>query len=88
MRRKKAFDLVFLDPPYAMGVLPEVLRTLVDYRLLRPNAKLVCESAAEGDVFGNDAALESRFEVLRRARYGVAYVTVLQWKDESGEAEA
>ena len=88
IRRKKAFDLVFLDPPYAMGVLPEVLRTLIDYRLLRPNAKLVCESANERDVFGTDATLESRFEVLRRARYGVAYVTVLQWKGERGEAEA
>ena len=28
MRKKKRFDIVFLDPPYALGVLPQVLQTL------------------------------------------------------------
>ena len=85
LRRKKRFDLVFLDPPYAMGVIPEVLRTLCDYGLLADGAKIVCESADDADVFGTDAALESHFDVLRATRYGVAFVTVLQYREGTEE---
>ena len=85
MRKKKRFDIVFLDPPYALGVLPQVSQTLLDFDLLQPHAKIVCESAEEQDVFGQDAALEARFDRLRCTRYGAAFVTVLQCK-EGGEA--
>ena len=81
LRRKKRFDLVFLDPPYAMGVIPTVLDRLADYGLLTDGAKVVCESANEGDVFGDDAELGENFTVLRAARYGAAFVTVLQYQE-------
>lgn len=78
--RKRVFDIVFLDPPYAMGVLPETLRRLLEYGLLSDGAKLVCESAEEGDVFGGEADLSSHFSIVRSARYGAAFVTVLQYE--------
>lgn len=84
-RRKKQFDLVFLDPPYALGVVPQALRRMTDLGLLRPNAKIVCETAAPEDVFAGDADLESQFEILRTSHYGVAYVTVLQHKTDNRE---
>jgi 16S rRNA (guanine966-N2)-methyltransferase len=39
-----AFDLVFLDPPYADACLPRVLAGLVAARLLAPGALVVAES--------------------------------------------
>ncbi len=81
-RRKRSFDLVFLDPPYAKGLLPEVLQTLLAFRLLKSGAKLICETAEADDVFAGDAALSSHFEVLRVSRYGAACVTILQTKEE------
>lgn len=84
-RRKRRFDLVFLDPPYAMGVIPDVLRKLRDGGLLSDGAKIVCESANDADVFGADASLGSDFEVIRTARYGVAVVTVLQYQKRTEE---
>jgi hypothetical protein len=56
--------------------------------LLAPDAKIVCESAASEDVFAGDEALASCFEVLRTAKYGVAYVTVLRYTSNGGEGEA
>lgn len=84
-RRKKQFDLVFLDPPYALGLLPRALQGLLSYGLLRDGAKLVCETAEETDVFGTDEALQNHFEILRTVRYGVACVTVLQYKSDNGK---
>lgn len=86
MRKKKRFDIVFLDPPYALGVLPDALQGLIDFDLLRPNAKIVCESADEKDVFGENQELAASFDCLRCVRYGAAVVTVLRRKN-SGEEE-
>ena len=38
----------------------------------------MCESADFAHVFGGDAELASRFEIIREARYGVACVTVMR----------
>ena len=83
---KHRFDVVFLDPPYALGAMPEVLRSLTDLHLLSPNAVVVCETADEGDVFGKDQDLRQGFEVMRGVRYGAAFVTLLRWTGEGDEA--
>lgn len=83
-RGKRRFDLVFLDPPYALGLIPGALRQMTKYGLLPAGSTVVCESAAEGDVFGGDERLQSFFEVLRAVRYGAAFVTVLRLKEEAG----
>ncbi|MCQ2423422.1 MAG: 16S rRNA (guanine(966)-N(2))-methyltransferase RsmD [Clostridia bacterium] len=41
---KEQYDIVFLDPPYASGLLPEALRKLSDAGLFAPGAIIVCES--------------------------------------------
>ncbi len=78
---REPFDLVFLDPPYAQGFLPEALRLLVANGLLANGALVVCESGAEADVFSGDDALAARFEVMKQARYGAAFVTILNYKE-------
>ena len=85
-RRKRRFDLVFLDPPYALGVMPAVLSALTEEDLLTPNAIVVCETAGEDDVFGGNEKLRARFDLVRGVRYGAAYVTVLRLcKSEEAE---
>ncbi len=80
---EQPFHLVFLDPPYHAGLLPESLRLLKEKRLLAPGAVIVCESAAHEDVFGDDERLASCFRVLKRTRYGIAHITVLCTEEES-----
>ncbi len=86
MRGKSRFGVVFLDPPYALGVTPRVLETLLECGLLEDGARIVCESAEENDVFGGNGQLAARFEILRTARYGAAFVTVLTPRTEEGDA--
>ena len=82
MKGKRRFDLVFLDPPYALGLLPRTLSLLIEYGLLSDDARVVCESADERDVFGGDESLSDCYEIVRATRYGAAYVTVLTPKGE------
>ena len=69
--RGERFDIVFLDPPYAMNVLSTVLDEL--YTMLKPTSTVVCES-------GIDIAesISAKYEIIKNAKYGVAYVTILK----------
>lgn len=81
-RGKRRFDLIFLDPPYARKLVPDALQQLKKYRCLSPHATVVCECGSGEDVFGADAALAALFTVRKETKYGVAYVTVLEYQGE------
>ncbi len=70
----KKFDIVFLDPPYKLGMIPEVLTVLYPY--LKPTSVVVCES-------GNDISdrIDERYDIKKRSKYGVAYVMLLKIKE-------
>lgn len=80
----KKFDLVFIDPPYASTLVFDALACLLKYGLLKPTSILVCESGSELCLEEN-VDLANAFDVVKRARYGVAYVTILQPKKEREE---
>ena len=86
-RGRGQYDLVFLDPPYDAGVIPSVLKDLLRYDLLKPSFTIVCETRDAKDVFGGDKALEARFSVRKQAKYGVAFVTILEPGEGSGSEE-
>ena len=48
--RREAFDLVFLDPPYASGVLEEALAVLAGSSLLAEGALIVAETGLGRDL--------------------------------------
>lgn len=80
--RGEGFSLVFLDPPYGLGLLPRCLSLLAENGALRAGGLVICEAAAYADVFLDDAALAARYEVIRQARYGVAHITILRLLEE------
>lgn len=41
------FDLIFLDPPYRKGLLPQVLDQIVALHLLKPDGKIYLEHESE-----------------------------------------
>ena len=75
------FDLVFLDPPYALGAVPTVLREMLRRELLLPGALILCETGAPEDVFDGDP-LASAFDVRRQVRHGAAHITLLARRGE------
>ena len=81
------FDIVFLDPPYALGAVPISLSFLIERGLLKESAIVVCETGAAEDVFAGDKSLEACFAIKRQTRYGAACVTVLERALEGGLTE-
>ncbi|MBE6597218.1 MAG: 16S rRNA (guanine(966)-N(2))-methyltransferase RsmD [Ruminococcaceae bacterium] len=72
----RKFDIVFLDPPYASELCLSSLCGLLDADMLKPSSIIVCETGEE-DLFKGNRTIESRFEVIKKAKYGRAYITIL-----------
>ena len=69
---REKFGLIFLDPPYKSGLVPEMLEKLEKGGLVAEGGLIVCESDAE-----QPFSLPG-YELKKHAKYGRAYVTVLR----------
>jgi 16S rRNA (guanine966-N2)-methyltransferase len=81
-RSPQAFDLVFLDPPFAAGWLPE-LCTLLEVRgWLAPRAFVYLECAASDAA----VALPDAWETLRETRAGEVRAVLARRRDAASTA--
>ena len=78
-RGRDPFDIVFIDPPYAMKACKAAVEAILTNRLLKSGGILVLESA-EPDPLGVGTPILEQFEVLKSTRYGAAYVNILSLK--------
>lgn len=62
------YDLVFIDPPYAMQCCVDAARRLADSELIMPGAILVLESGEE--VIDTNSCELSDFEFVKSTSYG------------------
>lgn len=76
-RDREPWDLIFIDPPYRLGAVPDALARVLDAGCAAPGCLLVCESG-EPEIFGGNADLAARFEVVKAARYSITYITILR----------
>ena len=80
-RARGQYDIVFIDPPYALRAVCPALEIMLKKNLLKPTSIIICESE-EADIFENNSSLGEQFEVIRRAKYGMAHITLLKLKGE------
>lgn len=76
-----AFDIVFIDPPYASDLVKKSLALLLKARAIKPTTIIVCESNAEIKI-EDDEELKHAYEVVKSAKYGIAHVNILTVKGE------
>ena len=69
---REKFDLVFLDPPYASGLLEQSLELLAEIDIVAGNGIIVCESGAEASL----PELSDPYEKGREYRYGKIKLTL------------
>ncbi len=76
---KDKYDLVFIDPPYAMECCKDALMRLSEASLLEGGAIVVLESGTE-DISAGDI---SGFEVIKSTHYGKkTFVNILLYRGE------
>ena len=73
----KKFDIVFLDPPYALKMYNPALKAMLDKDVLKPTSLIICESG-EDAIFDGDSALEKKFTVEKTSKYSRTVITILR----------
>ncbi|EEU30641.1 RNA methyltransferase, RsmD family [Limosilactobacillus coleohominis 101-4-CHN] len=76
--QEKQFDLVFLDPPYAKQQIVKDIQMMVDQKLLKPDALVVCETNQEADL----PIDLTGFQLFRQHEYGITVLTIYQYQGE------
>lgn len=77
---KLKFDLVFIDPPYAMECSYDALLRLVDANMLERGAIVVLESGTEEIDFGG----AKDFEIIKSTHYGKkTFLNIVLFRGES-----
>ncbi len=79
---KRSYSLVFLDPPYAEGLLPGVLKKLSDNRMLRRGAIVVCECGSD-DSYEKVVPSDCGYTLRREAVYSSTRLFLLDYEGEA-----
>lgn len=67
------FDLIFLDPPYKMKVMEEILTFINDNGMLNKNGTIVCETLKE-----DNFSLKEGLKIIKSVEYGISKITYIQ----------
>ncbi|MBQ7374712.1 MAG: 16S rRNA (guanine(966)-N(2))-methyltransferase RsmD [Clostridia bacterium] len=83
---REKYDLVFIDPPYAMNLCKKTVEALLRYDVLCDGAIVVLESGEEE--ISLEAEPYSAFEVIKSTSYGKKTAVNILLYRKSKEAEA
>lgn len=76
-RGKESFDLIFLDPPYALRLIPSLLQKIDQAGILAPNGKILCESEQEEPPTAPDSLV-----LQKHVRYGRVFISLFTHRME------
>ena len=65
------FDIIFLDPPYKMHILNNIMNYLVENDLLNDNGIIVCE--IDNQYLDNNI---KKLELIKQKKYGTTYLYI------------
>ena len=68
-RNNKKFDIIILDPPYALNLINDCINKIYEYDLLNDGGIIVCEYEAEN-------VNTDLFELIKEKKYSSKYVRI------------
>ncbi len=74
---RDAFDIIFIDPPYAEHCAGDAIERTLKAGLAHGGALFIAESE-EADIFDGREDIRARFEVVKHKKYGRTYITILR----------
>lgn len=77
-----AFDIIFIDPPYALDLWQPILQSLLERGLIHTDSTIYLESDKPIDTVLDDKMLE-QFTTLKSTKVGQAMAYLLMLKDEN-----
>lgn len=70
---KKRFDTVFLDPPYASGLVADAIDSILALDILNPGGIIVAEHSADVEILAPES-----MDISTKKRFGDTAVTIIR----------
>ncbi|MBQ1826676.1 MAG: 16S rRNA (guanine(966)-N(2))-methyltransferase RsmD [Erysipelotrichaceae bacterium] len=74
---KQSFDLIYLDPPYRLQAISEIVKQVSANELIAKNGIIIAETLKEEEI-----EVPSGFEKEKEAFYGITKITYIRFKGE------
>lgn len=71
-KNTETFHYIFVDPPYSLGIIPEVIKKILKYGALAPDGIIICENDEES--IDEDILSSLGAEVKKKYKYGKTYI--------------
>ncbi len=71
-KNKEKFHYIFVDPPYGLGIIPEVVKKIIKYDALADGGVIVCEN--DEDSLDLEVLESVGAEVKKKYKYGKTYI--------------
>lgn len=75
--KKEAFDIIFMDPPYAQDIIGETIMKIADYGLLNDSGYIIIEHSSEKPITHLD-----KFQLWKEKNYKTTTMTFLKLREE------
>ena len=72
LKSGEKFDIIFLDPPYASGLLQQAMEEIIAFDICRPHGIIIAESTEDAVL----PAVEAPYSLYREYHYGKIKLTV------------
>lgn len=79
---KDSYDLIFIDPPYADRNVIDAVERILKAKIANTGCIFVLESGEDMEPKNYDI-ISDNFEVIKKQKYGRAFVTILRYKGDS-----
>lgn len=77
--KESSFDIIFVDPPYASGLIDPVLNKIKSNKILKSQGIIIIEHSPDVNV--NETAKTLNLEIFKEKKYGDTAITILKEKD-------
>lgn len=79
-KRQDSYDIIFLDPPYRLNIIDEILIYLVDHHMINDEAYVICQSQKqtyEPKEFTNE---KGNLKLVKNYHYAISEITIYQYQ--------
>lgn len=70
------FDIIFIDPPYASGLIEPVLKKIINNDLLTKNGLIIIEHNSIINI--KDIFKDQEYKILKEKKYGDTFIIIIQ----------
>lgn len=74
VKDRESFDIIFLDPPYILNIIKDLIAFILENKLLNDNGVIVCHYV-KGNFNSNDATL---LTLIKNYNYGKSEVSIFK----------